>query len=149
MSESKLYRDTVHQVIGGVCYGLGTYLKVDPVVVRIIFVLLAIFGGGGLLIYILLWIFVPEKPSYTVYDNAQNPEGASPRENETAPAQVDPNRGNLIAGIILVAVGALFLVDRFVPRIYFEDLWPLLLIVGGILLLSNHFVKEKNQDNEL
>lgn len=149
MSDSRrLYRDSSHQVIGGVCYGLGTYLTIDPVVVRILFVLLAIFGGGGVLIYILLWIFVPEKPSQP-FQAAAEGDDQTPPEEETAPTQVDPSRGNLIAGIILVAVGAIFLVDRFIPRIYFDDLWPLLLIIGGVLLLSNHFVKEKNKDNEL
>jgi len=60
MNQSKLYRDTRNQVIGGVAAGLGRYFNIDPLLVRILFVLLAIFGGGGLIIYILLWIFVPE-----------------------------------------------------------------------------------------
>lgn len=150
MSQSRLYRDTSNQVIGGVCSGLGNYLNIDPVVVRIIFVLLALFGGGGIIIYILLWIFVPELPAYGYYQNSENmnQDQSTPQEPNPKPT-MDPNRGSLIAGIILVTLGSIFLVDRFIPQIYFEDLWPVLLIVGGILLLRNHFVQEKNESDEL
>lgn len=54
------------------------------------------------------------------------------------------NDGNLIAGIILITLGALFLATRFIPRIDFGDLWPLLLIVVGILIMKNSFAKPKN-----
>jgi len=149
MSQSRLYRNTSSRVIGGVCSGLGNYLNIDPVVIRVIFVLLAIFGGGGIIIYILLWIFVPEQPAYQYYHNTDNMEPPPPEGDQPPQAIIDPNRGSLIAGIILVTLGAIFLVDRFIPRIYFEDLWPLLLIVGGILLLKNHFTQEKGEENEL
>lgn len=151
MSESRLHRDTSNKVIGGVCSGLGNYLNIDPVIVRVIFVLLALFGGGGVIIYILLWIFVPEQ-SFHQYYQAENMENMKeePPNNEQQPQPVmDPNRGSMLAGIILVALGAIFLVDRFIPRIYFEDLWPLLLIAVGIILLRNHFTKEKKEENEL
>ena len=52
--------------------------------------------------------------------------------------------GNLIAGIILITVGALFLIARFIPRIDFGDLWPVLLIVAGILIMKNTWAKPKN-----
>lgn len=57
----KLYRDPDDKVLGGVCSGLGAYFNLDPVMVRIIFILLVILGAGSfLLVYIILWIVVPK-----------------------------------------------------------------------------------------
>ena len=57
----RLYRDSENRVFGGVCSGLSSYLNVDPVIIRIIFIVLA-FPGVGILgiIYLILWIVVPE-----------------------------------------------------------------------------------------
>ncbi|MEM8927679.1 MAG: PspC domain-containing protein [Bacteroidota bacterium] len=56
----KLYRDTETKYIGGVCAGLEYYLGFDALWIRLIFILLAVFTGFGLIAYILLWILVPE-----------------------------------------------------------------------------------------
>lgn len=56
----KLYRSATDCKIAGVCGGLGEYFKIDPVILRVIFVIL-LFAGVGLLTYIIMWIFVPKK----------------------------------------------------------------------------------------
>ncbi len=57
----RLYRDPDHRVIGGVCGGLGAYFAMDPVVLRIIFVVLFfVTSGAAILAYIILWIAVPK-----------------------------------------------------------------------------------------
>ena len=56
----KLYRDIDNKYIGGVCAGLEHYLGFDALWIRLIFILLAVFTGFGLIAYILLWILVPE-----------------------------------------------------------------------------------------
>ncbi len=56
----RLYRDPDNRVLGGVCGGLGAYLDVDPVIIRVILVVLFLAAGVGLLIYIIMWIVVPE-----------------------------------------------------------------------------------------
>lgn len=56
----RMYRDPDGRIIGGVCSGLASYWRVDPTLVRIIFVLLCIFGMAGVLIYLVLWIILPE-----------------------------------------------------------------------------------------
>ncbi len=61
----KLFRDADKKVIGGVASGLAAYLKMDIVVVRLIFVITAIFGGIGFIAYIVFWIVVPEALSLT------------------------------------------------------------------------------------
>jgi phage shock protein C len=59
MNEKRLVRIEEGRMIAGVCTGLAAYLGVDPTLIRVIFVLLAIFGGGGLLIYLILWLIMP------------------------------------------------------------------------------------------
>lgn len=56
----KLYRNPDDLLIGGVCSGLGAYFGVDPVWVRLFFVVLTLFSGFGIVAYIVLWIVVPE-----------------------------------------------------------------------------------------
>jgi phage shock protein C len=57
--QRKLYRSRNDSRIAGVCGGLGEYLDIDPTLVRLIFVLLALTGGHGVLLYIILWLIVP------------------------------------------------------------------------------------------
>lgn len=59
-ASKRLYRDEENATIGGVCAGLGHYVDVDPVIIRIIFVLMVILGGSGILVYIILWAVIPE-----------------------------------------------------------------------------------------
>ena len=56
----RMYRDTDHRVIGGVCSGMGAYWDIDPLIVRIIFIALALGGGLGVLVYLILYIVIPE-----------------------------------------------------------------------------------------
>ena len=56
----RFYRDPDNQVIGGVCSGLGAYFNLDPVIVRILFVLFTLAYGTGILVYLILWIGMPE-----------------------------------------------------------------------------------------
>jgi phage shock protein PspC (stress-responsive transcriptional regulator) len=56
----RMYRDPDHRIIGGVCAGMGAYWDIDPVILRIIFVVLVLAGGMGLLIYLILYVVLPE-----------------------------------------------------------------------------------------
>lgn len=56
----RLYRTTHNQQVAGVCAGLAEYLNVDVTLVRLIFVILTLAGGPGLILYIALWFIVPE-----------------------------------------------------------------------------------------
>jgi len=59
----KLYRSRSDRRIAGVCGGLAAYLKIDPTLVRLLFVLGLLFVGGTLLAYIILMIVIPEEPA--------------------------------------------------------------------------------------
>ncbi len=56
----RLYRDADSRVLGGVCSGLGAYFNIDPVILRIIFVLVLFMGGASVPVYLILWIVVPK-----------------------------------------------------------------------------------------
>ncbi len=62
MKDKRLTRSESDRMVAGVAGGLAEYFDIDPALVRILFVIIAIFGGGitGLLIYIVLWIIMPE-----------------------------------------------------------------------------------------
>ena len=56
----KLYRNETDGKIAGICSGIGDYFEIDPVIIRLIF-LLALFLGPGLIVYIIGWIIIPLK----------------------------------------------------------------------------------------
>ena len=60
----KIYRSTTDKKIAGICGGLGEYTNTDSTLWRLVFILLLLPGGvPGLLLYIVMWIIVPEKPA--------------------------------------------------------------------------------------
>lgn len=67
----RLYRSRTDRVIGGVCGGLGEYFGIDSLAVRLVFLIL-LFFGGGLILYIIFWIIIPQKP-VTFMNGRQNP----------------------------------------------------------------------------
>ena len=54
-----LRRSRSARILGGVCGGLGYYFSVDPWLVRLLFIVFAITAGAGLVVYVLLWVFMP------------------------------------------------------------------------------------------
>ena len=123
----KLRRSRKDRMIGGVCGGLGEYFHIDPVIIRLIFVLLLFANGIGLLAYILFWIIVPEEPSE---GEEVQPKG---EEDMTRAA----TRGNLWGGAILIIIGLYFLLRNlgFLGGLDFSLVWPVILIIVGLFLL--------------
>lgn len=62
METKKLYRSRNDKMLAGVCGGLGDFLGLDPTLVRLMFVLLAILGGHGVILYLIMCIIVPPAP---------------------------------------------------------------------------------------
>jgi phage shock protein C len=58
----KLYRSRTNRKLAGICGGLGRYFNVDATLLRVLFVLLALLGGSGLVLYLVLWIIIPSEP---------------------------------------------------------------------------------------
>jgi len=114
-----LRRSRDDRVIAGVCGGLGRYLGGDPVLLRVAFVVLALGGGAGFLIYGVGWLVVPKAGPGEELDTA-------PRSSAAA--------GRVLVGTALIALGAILLIDRYVS--WFDKvIGPLVLIGIGIAVL--------------
>ena len=61
----KLYRSRTDRSIAGICGGLAAYFGIDPTLLRLITLLLILFGGISIWVYVILWIVVPEEPLRT------------------------------------------------------------------------------------
>ena len=61
-STRKLYRSKTDRMLGGVCGGLAEYLNTDATMIRVLVVLLTVLGGAGPIIYLAMWIIVPNQP---------------------------------------------------------------------------------------
>lgn len=119
----RLFRSREDRMVAGVAGGLGDHLGIDPVLVRIVFVVLAFAGGSGILAYVIAWIVIPEAPA-----------------GRPAPPDPPGGGGSVIAGLVLIAVGGLMLVDRLVPRFEWRFVAPALLIAIGILLVTRKWM---------
>jgi phage shock protein C len=135
-------------MVDGVCGGIAEYFEIDPVLVRIVWVLFTIFGGMGLIAYILAMIVIPRKPLESETEASAQPAPPPPPPKEK-PVRSEPEhagKGSLAIGIILVAIGAIFLVDNlsffrgfyvwgWFRRHFWDFIIPGLFIVAGIALL--------------
>jgi len=61
-AQKKLYRSRFNRMISGVCGGFGEYFDIDSTIIRVIAVFLLLFGGVSFLVYIVLWIIIPNAP---------------------------------------------------------------------------------------
>jgi phage shock protein C len=150
----RLTRDEQHKVIGGVAAGFGRYLDVDPVLVRLAFVLLAFMNGLGLLIYLAAWVLMPKAQPELAAEGlpaeGPPPAGAAVVDQvRAAGAEVaararsvaaDPSGARLAIGGALVVLGSVLLLDelgllRWPHWARLEVLWPTLLIALGVGLI--------------
>ena len=66
----RLYRSLKDRMVGGVCGGLGEFFKVDPIIFRLIFVLMVFGAGSGVLVYIVMMLIIPEAPIEIIPDES-------------------------------------------------------------------------------
>ena len=100
-TEKKLYKSSKNKMIAGVCGGLGEYFNIDPTLVRLAAVVLAVFGGGGLLAYIVALIIIPDAPAGYVppsADTAARPQTTpeSADDKKESPDSSDQNTPTLL-----------------------------------------------------
>jgi len=139
-----LYRSRRNRIFGGVASGLGEYLKIDPIIVRILFVVSMFLSGIGILLYIILWIVVPEENLFTA-NNFQSEQNFHQTENiktddifTTDYQPKSSNNGSLVIGIILIIAGLFFLGIEVFSFLNFTDLFPIMAIgVGGALIYNS------------
>jgi phage shock protein PspC (stress-responsive transcriptional regulator) len=126
--EKKLQRDTRNKVIGGVCAGLANYFGMDASLLRLLLALMVLFAGSGFWLYIILWIVMPAGDPQVTMEN-----GDAIMSDISEPTKI--NKGSLVIGLFLIGLGGLGLLHRFVPSFSWQMLWPIFLIVLGIILI--------------
>lgn len=128
-SRGRLTRSRSDRMIGGVCAGLARYFEVDPVIVRVLFVVMALAQGAGILLYLVLLIVIPEEDV-----NAQPATAAAPRAEP--PAELRRRRGAW-GGALLAALGVYLLVVNLGFMWWWD--WkfggPAVLILAGLALV--------------
>ena len=148
--KTTLYRSESDRMLGGVCGGLGDYLSLDPTLVRLFFALLFFGSGIGLLAYLALWIIMPSQSSVhagrsfeeNLRDSGENfSERIQTVGEEFGNAVRSPNpQAGVIIGIALIALGGILFVENlnihWLRWMSFDILWPVLLIIGGIVVLQ-------------
>lgn len=152
----------------GVAGGMARFLDIDPSIVRIVWALLVLAGGAGLLLYIVAAIVIPEAPvgwSPSAASDAQGGEASSATAGSSdgstgassggasagattgtaGPAwgyragveRRERGGGAVLLGLLLVVVGGWFLLQRFLPQVDADVLWPVgLLLLGAALVVG-------------
>ncbi len=128
----RLYRSGTDKVFGGVCGGLANYFNIDVVIVRIIFVATALVWGLSFVLYLVLWVAVPQEP--VRIDRSQDfiPEVEEETERREP---IKSKKAKEIFAIVLIVLGIFITIDNlfvwFSGRLYF----PMILILLGLLIL--------------
>ncbi len=149
--EKKLYRDEHDKVIGGVCAGLADYFNIDVSIVRVLFVAAAVLKGGGVFIYIVLWIVLPKK-NYIFNDpkvDYKVPPDPMGYYDAAKPFPVKQKSNfSVIGGAVLIIIGTIFLIDELnlIPDVDFGKLWPVILIAIGAIFIFSQGKKEPWED---
>jgi len=115
-----LRRDPAHGIVAGVCAGVARRLGVDPLVLRVLAVLAAAFGGAGVALYALGWAFLP------------SPERTG---GESRGARTRTGSWQVGAGVSLLALAALLFLREAGLLFAEQVVWPLVLAAGGVALV--------------
>ena len=139
--ERKLYKSPTNRVFFGVCGGLGEYFDVDPVIIRLLTVVFTLMGGAGLLAYIVAAIVIPERDTLAGARHVRPETAPQPDDVETPvmPAKKKSGGTSMTFGIILIAMGALVLVNVFLPWIQDE-----LILAAALIGLGLYFVAKRS-----
>jgi phage shock protein PspC (stress-responsive transcriptional regulator) len=119
-SGRRLVRSTSDRYLGGVAGGIAQTYAIDPIIVRVAFIVFVALAGSGLLVYLALWLILP-------------------RDDGSLSMMQEPhrNRGVLLLGMVLLAIGVIALLHRLAQHgpFVFDLFWPVVLIGGGLVVL--------------
>jgi len=139
----RLYKSRTDRVIAGVCGGVGEYFNIDPVLVRIVWVLLSVLGGSGILAYIIGIVIIPEAPESAV------------EEAEVKKSRTRRTSSQTVWGIILITIGLIVLLNQFDVFRYFSSrfwyiswsvIFPIFLVILGAIILFRRRAQKAEED---
>jgi len=125
----RLYRSRREKMIAGVCGGIAEYLNIDPSIVRLIWVLLTLLGGSGILLYVVAWFIIPLNPYHIISENAPPP----PQQSNSSS----------VMGIVMIFLGSAFFLKNLLEFTWwtFWHFWGIsaiaaIMIIIGVLLVT-------------
>lgn len=142
----KLYRSRQERIIAGVCGGLGQYFNIDPIFVRIVFILLTLANGAGIIIYLILLLVIPEEPGEHIeidrgekikeFAESVRREAKSLAEGVKNNKSWFDNKRNIF-GLIVIFIGFIILINQFFNWHWFQWhlFWPILIIIIGLYFI--------------
>ncbi|MDD5062955.1 MAG: PspC domain-containing protein [Candidatus Marinimicrobia bacterium] len=147
----KLYRSDQQKIVAGVCGGIAEYFEIDPVLIRLIWIVLIVFGGTGILAYLIAWIVIPtrqmknEEPVVKEEPVVEKPESKPQSQSQNM---------RLFWGIVLILIGLLIVANQFwwpldffrlVIKGIFKFFIPAILIVLGIFIILQGSERSKGK----
>ncbi|HUX35588.1 MAG TPA: PspC domain-containing protein [Candidatus Paceibacterota bacterium] len=145
----KLYRSRTDRIIAGVCGGLGEFFNIDPVLFRIVFIVLLFSGGSGILIYLVMMLIIPkeedgglelskEKAKETIKESAENiKKGTEEMARKMNVGRTRSGKTGKIFALFLIALGLVAFLHEIFPMPWFQMnfIGPLVIIFIGLLIL--------------
>jgi phage shock protein PspC (stress-responsive transcriptional regulator) len=143
----KFYRSRTDRVLFGICGGLGKYFGIDPILFRLLFVLLFLVNGVGLLLYIIMVVVTPEEPGRGEKDKGLEgevheladklEEKAHQLGADVRPEEVKLSDSRSLLGGIIIFFGLFFLMREFIPWFGIDNnvLWSVLIIGVGFYII--------------
>jgi len=143
----KFYRSRTDRILFGVCGGLGKYFGVDPILFRLLFVLLFLMEGAGVLLYIIMVVITPEEPGRS--DKEKDLEGefdelagkierkAEELSGENRPKKSEADDSRSMLGMVIIILGMFLLAKQFFPMDWLDTdiLWSVLIIGIGFYII--------------
>ncbi len=121
----RLYRSRENCMIAGIAGGLAEYFNVDPVLIRLLWILSIFIGGSGLIAYLIGWLIIPEQ-----------------KTGEPSPEERDV-KGLQGIGLLLIIAGVALFLRHLIPLPWFRFFWPLALVALGVFIIWR-----ANQNNQ-
>lgn len=118
----RLYRSSTNKFIGGVCGGLAEHFRIDPSIVRVLAVLLTLGTGIGLVLYIVMWIVVPQRPYGEPVPTGERMAGWN----------------SYLPGVVLIGAGAVLMIIQVFRWLHWHVMWPIILVLIGLGLVFYH-----------
>ncbi|EKD91540.1 MAG: hypothetical protein ACD_30C00002G0037 [uncultured bacterium] len=143
LNSQRLHRSETNKIIAGVAGGIGEFFDIDPTIIRIIFVLLTIFGGSGILIYFILWIVMPSSTNTseitkdTLKENLQDLKNTTQKFTHTISRPTTKDDSKFWWALFIIILGFLFLFNNLGIFQFqeFGRFWPVLLVLLGLSIL--------------
>lgn len=130
MNNRRLYRSSTDKIISGVSGGLGDYFEIDPLLIRVLFVVTTLGWGIGLLAYIILWIAMPRDNTWR--EDAEFPQPAI-KENEQKTSRQS------VFAVILILAGVMILMKNFIANFNMEYVIAVVIMAIGVYILYTSF----------